>query len=82
LAVVVGVIGVVEGWERRRRDPYRGVGFLHFALGQLLLALTLGAVLGYVVLPSPLPSFGSAVGLGLLVGSTLFCLATGQPQIR
>jgi len=80
-AVAAG-IGLVEGWERRRRDPYRGVGFFHFALGQILLAGTLGGLVGYVLVPYPLPPIAIATLLAGLASLTLFCLAAGKPLIR
>jgi hypothetical protein len=82
LAGVVAGISLLEGWARRRRDPYGGVGFFHFALGQILLAGTLGAVLGYVLVPWPLLPMASAALLAGLAGTTLFCLAAGKPLMR
>jgi len=82
LVGVAASIGLCEGGERRRRDPYGGVGFAHFALGQILLAGTLGTVLGFVLVPWPLPPMAVAVGLAGLAGLTLFCLAAGTPRIR
>ncbi|MGE3540225.1 MAG: hypothetical protein AB7N91_22650 [Candidatus Tectimicrobiota bacterium] len=82
LSAVSAGIGLGEGWARRRRDPYGGVGFLHFALGQFLLVGTLGGLISYVLLPWPLPPSTSAVLLAGLAGTTLFCLAAGKPLIR
>lgn len=75
-------LGLLEGWEQRRRDPYGGVGFFHFALGQMLLAGTVGAVMGFVLLPWPLPPLAVAALLAGLACLTLFCLAAGKPRIR
>lgn len=75
-------IGLAEGWARRRRDPYGGVGFWHMALGQMLLAGTLGGLVSVVLLPWPLPPGLLAVLVAGLMGATLFCLAAGQPHIR
>jgi len=82
LLVVALGIGLCEGQARRQRDPYGGVGFFHVALGQLLLAGTLGAVLGLLVLPWPLPPLAVTLGLAGLLGGTGFCLAAGRPSIR
>jgi hypothetical protein len=82
LEAFAGVIGLVEGWERRRCHPFGGVGFVRLALGQLLGTLTVGAVAGYLLLPWPLPPVAAAAGLGLLVGLTLYYLAAGKPLIR
>lgn len=82
LAGLVAGIGLLEGWERRRRDAYGGVGFFHFALGQILRAGTLGALGGSLLLPWPLPPLAVATLLAGLVGLTLFCLAAGKPLMR
>jgi hypothetical protein len=82
LGTFAGVIGLVEGWERRRHHPFGGVGFVRLALGRLLGTLTVGAVAGYLLLPWPLPPVAAATGLGLVVGLTLYYLAAGKPLIR
>jgi hypothetical protein len=82
LGALASIIGGVEGWERRRRHPFGGVGVMRLALGQLGATLTVGAAGALLLLPWPLPLVPAAAGLGLLVGLTLYLLAAGKPLIR
>jgi hypothetical protein len=82
LGGVAGVMGAVEGWERRRRHPFGGFGFARLALGQLLGTLALGAMVGALVLPWPLPLLPTAATLAGLVGLTAYLLAAGKPLMH
>jgi hypothetical protein len=79
LGLVTVVIGAVEGGERRRRHPFGGFGFARFALGQLLGTLTLGATVGAVVFPWPLPLVPTAATVASLAGLTAYLIAAGKP---
>jgi hypothetical protein len=82
LSALACLMGLIEGWERRRNLPFRGIGFFRLALGQWISMLTLGYVAGYVVLPWPLPPVPVAIGLAFLTGGALYFLAAGKPLIR
>jgi hypothetical protein len=79
LGLVAVVIGAVEGGERRRRHPFGGFGFAQLALGQLLGTLTLGATVGAVVFPWPLPLVPTAATVASLAGLTAYLIAAGKP---
>ncbi len=80
LALAV-LMGSVEGALRRSVDVRGGFLLAWWTLGLLLLALALGLVAAYLVVPWPVPSRYVSLGLGavLLVGS--YGVVAGRPYV-
>jgi hypothetical protein len=76
------MIGLVEGWERRHHNPFGGLGLAWLAIGQLLAAVLVGALVAYTVLPWPLPYVGASLALSGLVGLSAYCVAAGLPRLH
>jgi len=74
--------GFLEGWDRRKRDPFGGFAFFRLALGHVLLVLTFGGLVAYLLLPWPVPAWGAGGGLSLLLLGATFHLAAGRPLLR
>ncbi len=76
------VIGLVEGWERRRHNPFGGLGIARLAIGQILATVLVGAVVAYTVLPWPLSYVGASLALSGLLGVSASCVAAGLPRLH
>jgi hypothetical protein len=77
-----GVLGVIEGADRRRCHPLRGMQYTPFVLGKGFLTATLGLAVAVCIYPWPLHiTFLAAVGSACL-GSTTYWLAAGFPLVH
>ena len=84
--VGVGVLGLViglsEGMARRQRDIKGGFLLAWWTSGVLLVPVLVGVVVGYLVVPVPLPLAGCAVGLAALTGLSGYGLGAGRPEVN
>ena len=79
--VVAGIIGMGEGMARRRTDVLGGFLLRWWTAGVVGLALVPGAVAGALLAPWPLPGWGIASGLALLVTLVMYGLTAGRPYV-
>jgi hypothetical protein len=80
--ISMGVLGLIEGLDRRRRHPLRGMQYMPFVLGKGSLVFTLSLAAMACFSPRPLPiTLLAAVGSLCLV-STTYWLALGVPCMR
>jgi hypothetical protein len=77
-----GGLGLIEGADRRRRHPLRGMQYTPFLLGKGFLMSTLGLAVAVCFCPWPLHmTLLAAVGSVCLVNTT-YWLAAGFPLVH
>ena len=81
VGVVAGIMGIGEGIARRRADVLGGFLLRWWTAGVVGLALVPGAIAGALLAPWPLPGWGVASGLALLVALVMYGLTAGRPYV-
>jgi hypothetical protein len=79
--VVAGSLGIGEGIARRRTDVLGGFLLRWWTAGVVGLGLVPGALVGVLLVPWPLPGWGVASGLALLVALVMYGLTAGRPYV-
>jgi len=81
VCMVAGIMGMGEGLARRRTDVLGGFLLRWWTAGVAGLALVPGAIAGTLLVPWPLPGWGVASGLALLVALVMYGLTAGRPYV-
>ena len=81
VCVVAGILGIGEGLARRRTDVLGGFLLRWWTAGVVGLALVPGMLVGALLVPWPLPGWGVASVLALLVALVMYGLTAGRPYV-
>ena len=81
LLVAAGLVGLGEGFARRRADVLGGFLLRWWTAGVVGLALVPGTLAGSLFVPWPLPGWAVPSGLALLVALIMYGLTAGRPYV-